>query len=140
MLSERPRLIYYFLLLSAVLMLTNTLKTSYHEARPFWDNPNIQDLAGCSTQFGNPSGHSLTSFAFALAVWLDYNNCSEKFEASGSVLGKLWMRIIMLVLAVAFSVSVAYSRFVLGMHSMNQLLFGMLLGIWLAFSFHFIGY
>jgi membrane-associated phospholipid phosphatase len=100
-------------------LLTNITKTAYHQARPFWDSSDVEDLGGCSTQFGNPSGHSLTSFAFVIAMWLDYNHNAEKFEQAGSLLGKLWMRILMLLAGIAFAVTVAYSRFVLGMHSSN---------------------
>lgn len=34
--------------------------------------------------------------------------------------------------------TIAYSRFILGMHSLNQIVYGSLLGIWLAISFYFI--
>lgn len=50
------------------------------------------------------------------------------------------MRLLLFVVALAFGVSVAYSRFILGMHSLDQILFGILLGLWLAVSFHTIGY
>ena len=51
-----------------------------------------------------------------------------------------WMRLLTFIAAIAFSLSIGYSRFVLGMHSMNQIVFGFFLGGWLAFSFHFLGY
>ena len=55
-------------------------------------------------------------------------------------MSSLGMRLFMLVVALVFAFTIAYSRLVLGMHSLNQIIFGLLLGTWLAFSFHFIGY
>jgi hypothetical protein len=46
----------------------------------------------------------------------------------------------MLAVALCFAFSVAWSRIVTGMHSFNQILFGMSLGAWLAFSFYGILY
>ena len=51
---------------------------------------------------------------------------------------KMWMRILLLGLAIAFACSIGWSRFVLGAHSMNQILFGLLLGAWVAATFHFL--
>ena len=39
--------------------------------------------------------------------------------------------------ACLFAVSVAYSRLFLGVHSLDQVLFGGLIGIWLAVSIHY---
>jgi hypothetical protein len=50
------------------------------------------------------------------------------------------MRVFMLLVALVFAFSIGYSRLVLGVHSLNQILFGLLLGTWLALSFHFVGY
>lgn len=77
----------------------------------------------------------------ALAVWLDYNQAVINKEISeDSVMSKLWMRIFMCVVASTFGLTIGYSRLVLGMHSMNQILFGELLGVWIAFSWHYIVY
>jgi membrane-associated phospholipid phosphatase len=52
----------------------------------------------------------------------------------------MWMRRLMLLLALTFGWTVAYSRIVLGMHSYNQIFYGLALGAWLALSFHYICY
>ena len=39
---------------------------------------------------------------------------------------------------VVFGASIGYSRFFLGLHSSNQIIYGSLLGIWLATSIHYI--
>lgn len=77
----------------------------------------------------------------ALAVWLDYNHCvTHKKLPEASIWNSIVLRIFILLAALAYAFTVAWSRIVLGMHSYNQILFGMLLGAWLALSFHFIGY
>lgn len=55
-----------------------------------------------------------------------------------SVMSKLWMRIFMCVVAITFGLTIGYSRLFLGMHTMNQIVFGLLLGVWIALSWHFI--
>jgi membrane-associated phospholipid phosphatase len=117
------------------------MKTSYFQARPFWAKPEITPYGGCSTQFGNPSGHSIFSMASCLAVWLDYNYCCNTRKIpETSVWSQPWMRHLALLFAFLYGWTVAYSRIVLGMHSYNQIFYGLMIGIWLALSFHFIFY
>lgn len=127
---------YYTVLLATIFLVMNVTKLDYHQARPFWVSPDIE-AGSCSTQFGNPSGHSLTAMGMALSVWLDYNSAidhdSLKYPWKMS-----WMRILLLVLAIIFAMSIGWSRFVLGAHSMNQIIFGLLLGAWLALTYHFL--
>ena len=139
-LSNRPRAVYYAVFIAGLDFWMNTLKTTYHQARPFWDNVQITPY-GCSTQFGNPSGHSMMSMGSALAVYLDYLYCCETKKINeDSIFQSAWVKRTLLVLALTFAWTVAYSRIVLGMHSYNQIFFGMALGAWFAFSFHYIMY
>jgi membrane-associated phospholipid phosphatase len=77
----------------------------------------------------------------ALAVWLDYNQAviDGKIDQS-SKKAQMWMRVLLCVLAIAFGVSIGWSRFVLGAHSMNQIILGLLLGAWIALTIHFGAY
>ena len=43
----------------------------------------------------------------------------------------------MFVVAVTLGLTVGYSRLFLGVHSPDQILYGWLLGVWLAFWIHF---
>lgn len=131
---------YYLVVLAAIFLVMNISKLYYHQARPFWVSYSIE-AGSCSTQFGNPSGHSLTAFGMALAGWLDYNHAVVEGKIKeGSVFAKMWMRIFLCLAAVVFSCSIGWSRFVLGAHSMNQIIFGLLLGAWIACTFHFATY
>ena len=47
-------------------------------------------------------------------------------------------RVISCIIALTFGFTIGYSRLFLGVHSLNQLIFGWSLGIWLACTLHFI--
>jgi membrane-associated phospholipid phosphatase len=42
------------------------------------------------------------------------------------------------VATMIFSFLMAYCRLILGVHALNQVIFGLLLGVWLAAFFHFM--
>lgn len=44
----------------------------------------------------------------------------------------------MCIVAITFGLTIGYSRLFLGMHTMNQIVFGLILGVWIALSWHFI--
>jgi membrane-associated phospholipid phosphatase len=50
-------------------VLNNILKTGYHEARPFMVDDNI---TGCASGYGLPSGHSMSSMQICITALLDY--------------------------------------------------------------------
>jgi membrane-associated phospholipid phosphatase len=66
--------------------------------------------------------------AMAGLIWLDYAASKTK---------PLWSKAITFILALAFPLSIAYSRIVLGVHSFNQITYGLLLGAWIAGTMHF---
>jgi len=60
----------------------------------------------------------------ALTVWLDFAQSNAK----------LWSKIVSLAIAITYGVTIAYSRLFLGVHSLDQVLYGLLLGSWCAFT------
>ena len=86
----------------------NILKLSYGSPRPFWINPSIK--RSCDGGFGNPSGHSFSSFAIYLSLW-DF---------------------------ILFSFCIAISRIFLSVHSINQIIYGSILGFGMYFYFFHI--
>lgn len=110
-------------------------KLNYHQARPIWVSEEIQPF-GCSNQYGNPSGHCFSTFGLCLAVWLDYND--EALKNPNLKLRAWYWRVLFFALGATASFTVAYSRLFLGVHSLNQVLFGALLGVWFTISAHFI--
>ena len=41
------------------------------------------------------------------------------------------------LLSVSIGVGIGFSRMLLGVHSLNQVIFGLVIGVWAAFTFHF---
>ena len=107
----------------------NILKIIYSNPRPFWIEPSIKKE--CDGGFGNPSGHSFTSFSTYLSLW---NIIIERpfFE------NKKFLKIILFIIFFIFSFLIALSRIYLSVHSINQILFGSLLGMGLYFYFFHI--
>jgi membrane-associated phospholipid phosphatase len=69
--DQRPRCVYYFATMILILVFTNITKLGYHDPRPFWVWTDVQAFA-CSSQYGNPSGHSSMSMGMAVTMALDF--------------------------------------------------------------------
>ena len=133
--DSRPRCFYYFFLVFGIDAMSAMLKLHRHQPRPFWVSADIEALS-CVKQYGNPSGHSFSCMGLACAIWLDYNSWIGKHPEK--TLSKWYWRTTFLLLALAFGGYIAYSRVLLGVHSINQVLFGLMLGVWYAGTAHFI--
>ena len=131
-LSQRSRAYYYFVLLAVAVLLQTYLKMLYRAPRPYWDNSDIK-AQSCHLNFvsyGAPSGHALFAWSFSLVYWLDLNEyLRPKFIAR---------RVVLFVVTLVFAMTLTYSRFILGVHSIDQLIYGSLWGIWFALTLHFI--
>ena len=53
--------VYKAIVISTITVFINFFKLYYHDPRPFWSSDAIQAFQR-STQYGNPSGHSITAF------------------------------------------------------------------------------
>jgi len=118
---------YFSFVVTILTFFTNYMKMAYHGPRPFWSSDDVQAFH-CSTQYGNPSGHSMFGFGMPMALALNYvaeKNVSNK--GVSAIFGSL-----------AFGASVAYSRLFLGVHSLDQVIFGCAIGLWAVLSVHFI--
>ena len=128
-----PISISYFLLLSYIFSfyLDNILKLLYQDPRPYFVNTEIIPYK-TDTDFGNPSGHSLASTVFYLAL-LNISNNITVFKKN-RILYYLYSFFIICSL-----VLLIFSRFILGVHAINQLIFGVLIGLGLYYiSFNLI--
>jgi len=96
----------------------------------------------CNGQFGSPSGHSIDAFVFSMTLILDLYAPSKwsrdvfpslnTREASTRKLA-----IMILGFSVPYQALIVTDRLYLGKHTLNQTLFGSLLGLWLATFLHF---
>lgn len=103
----------YFIFATYIIAL---LKQAFQQSRPIWYDSRIENWEWfCPKDFGNPSGHS---FAVALLY--------EPIVSDSIGYGKYRPWTLVLVL---LAIMVPISRMYLGVHSANQILFGLTLGL-----------
>lgn len=95
----------------------NITKMAYHEARPFMVPNNVINVYGCSSEYGNPSGHSLFAAAFNIFFFLDIFH-SGRYTYSKPIYFSL------LFLACAITFLIGFARFYVGVHTLNQIVYG----------------
>ena len=93
--------------------------------------PPAINVYGCSAEYGNPSGHSLWAASFHFFVFLDLCHATNGPKRSNVFYG------ITLFFAVFFMFIIGFARFYEGVHSINQILYGWTIGLWIAFYLHF---
>jgi membrane-associated phospholipid phosphatase len=125
--TERSRAFYYKSVFSMIMFVMCIGKLAYHSPRPYMVSDEVQ-VFGCSTEFGHPSGHSINSMTFCIALLLDYLATYPDAPQENKLIAT----------AVAFitPLLVGYSRLFNGDHSMDQILYGWLLGLWIALTCH----
>lgn len=114
--------------LSTCGFLMNITKMAYHEPRPFMVSDKIT-VYGCSAEYGNPSGHSLFAAAFNFFFFLDICYGSSKKYSKR-------LEFSLLFLAISLTILIGFARFYVGVHTINQIVYGWQLGLLLAFYFH----
>jgi len=124
----------YFPLVDSIALLVNIqinifftgfLKQIYHNGRPFWEEYDYPNYT-CTTSFGNPSGHSLSSASFYLTLWMILKNRKVNSRI---------IKCLTLIVTLLLIFLIILSRLYLGVHSLNQVIFGFTIGIGL-FLFH----
>ena len=112
------------------LFVTGIMKLVFLDARPFWINANITFFKS-EVDYGNPSGHSMFAFSFYLIL---FQIIYDKYVNDKDLLYKIsyWISVI------SFLFLIAFSRLAGGVHSINQVLFGSLVGVTIFFAFYFI--
>ena len=97
------------------------MKIWYGNSRPYWEDPEL--FKGiCDGGFGNPSGHSISSVYLYSALYI-YLIESKMLE------NKNIIKIILLLLFLTYALLIVLSRLILGIHSINQILYGSVLGM-----------
>lgn len=77
----------------------------------------------------------MLAFQTLLTPWLDY--CAH-YHKSDSALAKPVTKVLLFILVLSAATLVAFSRLYLGVHSLDQVLYGALLGTWVALTWHFL--
>jgi hypothetical protein len=108
---------------------------AYHEPRPYMTTDKIK-VYGCSPEYGNPSGHSIFAGAMDTFVFLDVFYAQEDKSRPRTVAWKL-CRGFWFIISVSLTFLICFARFYVGVHTLNQIVYGLSWGLWLAFYFHF---
>lgn len=87
----------------------------------------------CSSSYGHPSGHTFQAIAYLLVIWFDYwkNKPAHKYHSYKIA------KFTSLIFILAFSIFMGISRVYVGVHAFNHVLYGWLLGVWMAIFLHF---
>ena len=109
--TERVRACYYSITITVFTTFNNMMKLAYAGPRPFWSSDDVQAFH-CSTEYGNPSGHSMIALGLPLLITLDI-----VAEFGERVSGR--DRSLMYGASVALGASVSYSRLFLGVHDLG---------------------
>ena len=119
----------YLTILILSVYFDNVLKIIYSNPRPFWVSLTISKY-NCEGGYGNPSGHAFSSSCLYLTIW-HLTSDNEFFNK------RYWLRVFYLGIILIFIFLIIFSRLYLGVHSLNQLLYGFLLGLSL-YAFFFL--
>ena len=113
--------IYILTTLILAIYIDCLMKIIYNNPRPFFVKPELF-LQECELGFGNPSGHSFGSAVTYLGIWHLSMNC-QKFKNNKKVkYGSLIFTFIFIIL-------ILMSRLYRGVHSLDQIIYGALLGL-----------
>ena len=104
---DKKRSFYYLTAMIVFTVVNNSLKTWYHEPRPFWLD--AVDAKKCSYSFGNPSGHAMNGLGLPTLYCLDFYHSTQR-----SCLFAM-----LLLASACLGAAIVYSRVLLGVHSLN---------------------
>ena len=111
---------------------TNFLKIIYKSPRPIWKKREIG--ISCVFGYGNPSGHSFSSMCVYLSLAHLVTNFNYFYKKTKGIV----LRIIIFIVLLIIIALVLFSRIVLGAHSINQVIYGGLLGFGAYFILFFV--
>ena len=115
------------------------LKLIYHDPRPYFTSDNVTAMS-CSRGYGNPSGHCLITASVYGALWflLFIRNDKKQhtlFPKKWMLISCKWLSFSLILLLIILTF---FSRLYLGVHSLNQTIYGTLLGLWVVYTFGFV--
>ena len=104
----------------------HTSKILYRQERPLWMNPEINVHSEHACAYGNPSGHALSSSCLYLSLWYVISELLKGLINNKNIFNivKYWL----FVLFLGIIYLIMTSRIYLGVHSLNQIIFGFFIG------------
>lgn len=137
--------IFYITVLAIMSYSNAILKILYHDPRPFYVQEEVQPLS-CSKSYGNPSGHTMYfTCVFPLLFYLLFHSKVKGYYALSfndyrHHVDYIIAYIIILLIFIFIAVAAVFGRVYLGVHALNQVLYGALLGLAQFFYIFFIAY
>lgn len=108
--------------------------TFYHQPRPYYASDRVAAIA-CIRSYGNPSGHSIMIPGVYGSLWLLLFVRKREQPLIQHTVARhivMWGTLMLLIVAM---VLVPISRLYQGLHALNQVIYGSLLGLWMAYTF-----
>jgi membrane-associated phospholipid phosphatase len=137
--KHRQVAFYYLVIMSVNRSMGGILKLSYANPRPYMLDSNIIPES-CAKAFGNPSGHSAAASCIAVALFLDVfhgttQNLDKKYKP---YFYSKMTYFACLLFALYWAVSLPFSRYLIGVHSLDQIVEGSMIGLWQGLFLHFV--
>lgn len=134
----RSRFFYYMSVSAMEYFVTLQLRMIFADPRPFHLDANIEPWM-CYNTYGNPSDHALAAYLTVIVVFLDlFHGVPISYSYTKDSIFHSWFWYLIYMLAGLYWVIIMpYSRYVGGMQSLDQILFGAGLGIHLGIFCHF---
>ena len=107
--------------------LAGFLKLFYLSPRPFYYDTGIISI-GCEGGYGNPSNHAIVSMCYYLSFYYIFIKTNKNIKYK-----KLFLSLIIL-----FILCICFSRLYMGVHSLNQIFFGIFLGFCLYYLIFYV--
>lgn len=140
---SRSRFMYYTALYFVNQFFIQFFKLAYNDPRPYMISSNIRPFS-CSIGFGNPSGHSSSASLFAVLLYLDLfhgspvSNDTQYLKKQMSVTSNWAVYALLTSFFIFWAITIPYTRFLMGVHSLDQIVYGSTLGVWGGLFLHFI--
>ena len=136
-LMPKPAALYFWCAMSFVYYLMSLLKSLYAAKRTYWVSDDI-NADSCVLSFGNPSGHLMCNVFFWLSLYLHlYSEVGVKYPRMSVFCTAYIVKMAATCIGCVFLIFMGFSRVYLGVHSMDQVLFGAILGATLALIGHY---
>ena len=139
---SRERFWYYIITMTMGHSVMQILKLIFHDPRPAYVWSDIWST-GCDLHFGNPSGHCIDAFLFTTTLFLDlfvpskFSRENQPHLNTHSFSNSRCSYILSVLLIATFGPLIVVDRWLLGKHTLDQVLFGGCIGVWIATFFHF---
>lgn len=120
--KKKALVMVMFVLLNT--FLAALLKAYHIDPRPIWTHAEVRNIGFyCPVEYGNPSGHSWFSAIYGFGFILEYFGNGKYYQH--------------VLLSIILCIIVPMSRMYLGAHSLDQVLYGLAMGLQVCIFFIF---